>query len=533
MKATQQARGSRAGYPRRRHDSAAPSPMLTADSVRAPLQTLVTVMRRQWRLMLLCVVLVPATSLAFSLTQDERYTGSALLLFRDPALDDKLFGSSFFPVAEDPARQAATNVRLVSLTAVAERTAAALNRQGLSAGQISQSVSVSQEGESDVVEIEAEAGDPQLAADIANTFATEYIGFRTEADRARIREAQALLDAQIAELSPTEQAGPEGQRLREGSQELEVLSSLQTGNAELVQEASAPASPSSPKTRRNVVLGLLVGIMLGAALAFLRDQLDRRLRDADEAQEIYGRPILATIPKAASMSGRNAIRLHQPHDAANEAFRMLRTNLRYFNVDRRVDSVLVTSATPQDGKTTVSWNLALSEAEGGKRVLLIEADLRRPTISASMEATKPEGGLSLVLSDEQAFEDALIEVEAEAAGGTSTGGHMDVLVAGPLPPNPTELLESERMQLLLRDARRSYDLVVVDTPPAGQVADAIPLMARVSGVVVVVRLDQTERPAAANLHDELTQLDAPVLGIVVNGAAATDSYYYRQPTRRR
>lgn len=482
----------------------------------ATVDRLLNMGRRNLKLLLVCVLVVPAVALIYSLAQDKEYTASASLLFRDPGLDDALLGDSLFNQDDDPERAAATNLRLVSLRQISGRTAEALPGSGLSPDEIADKVSVSPQGESDLIAVEAVDGDPRAAAKLANTFANEYIAFRRDADRAKIAEAEALVNDQLERLGPDGAASADGTQLEERARELEILASLQTGNAELVQPAEPPSSASAPKPARNLALGLLLGLFLGGSLTFLREQLDRRLKDPAEAADVFGLPILAAIPESRTIS-TVGLREEAPGGIEGEAFRMLRANLRYFNVDRDVKSILVTSAAPQDGKTTVSWNLARAEADAGKSVLYLEADLRRPTLASQLQVSAAEG-LSLVLAG---------MVEVRKAIRTVQG--VDVLLAGPLPPNPTELMESKRMRDLIQWGEQNYDRVIIDTPPAAVVADAVPIMSEVNGVLIVVRIQRSQRDAAEHLRDQLANISAPMLGIAVNGVAMRPRNYYGAP----
>lgn len=459
-----------------------------------------------------------AAVLALSLSQQTQYTATASLLFRDPQLDQKLFGSTFLAPSTDPDREAATNVRLVSLDVVADRT----QRRLSGVDDVSKKVAIKPEGQSDVVSVAATDPSPSTATRIANTFANEYIAFRREADRAKTREAQRLVQRQLNGLAPAERRGAQGRPLRERADQLQVLASLQTGNAERAERAEVPSSPSSPKTARNVGLGVVLGLLVGVFLAFLRERLDRRIRDPKEMETLFERPILGAIPESRNRSSAEASLGLSQHEG--EAFRMLRANLRYFNIDRAIKSVLVTSAAPGDGKTTVCWNLASAAGAAGERVLLIEADLRHPRIGAGLGLT-PSAGLSTVLSGEAELDQAVQEVvlsEGRSGGGPRT---IDVLFAGPLPPNPTDLLESERMHELVVQAEREYDFTVIDTPPTSVVPDAIPLVSRVGGVIVVGRLAKSTRDSVAHLRDQLQNLDAPVLGVVLNGISSDSAGY--------
>jgi polysaccharide biosynthesis transport protein len=471
------------------------------------------VLRRRLPLLLLCVLLVPAAALAFSLSQEKEYTASASLLFRDPAFDEQLFGTTFLAPSSDPDREAATNVKLVSLDVVATRTSRRLGGD-IPASEISGAIDVSEQDQSDVVSVRATHREPAMAARIANTFAREYIAFRQQADRAKIQEAIDLLERQVGDASAT--PGQETRSLQRSADQLRLLGSLQTGNAELVEEARPPSSPSSPKTLRNVLLGFLLGGAVGVPLAFLFERVDRRIRRPDELETIFDRPLLGTVPESRVFGRAEGDSQGLPAVEA-EAFRLLRANLRYFNVDRHIDSIVVTSAAPADGKSTIAWYLAVAAADAGDRVLLLEADLRHPTLSRRLRF-RPDVGLSqLLATDIQTLQSSVTEIPVMTARSQSVVRSLDVVAAGPLPPNPTDLMESRRMRELIKQAEEMYDLVVIDTPPTSVVSDAIPLVTEVSGVIVVGRLGRSTREATHRLHDQLEHLNAPVLGVVVNG----------------
>ena len=488
------------------------------------LRTVITILRRRLPIVLICLIGVPAAAVALTLLQEKEYTAEASLLFRDPALDQKLFGSSFQQSPSDPAREAATNIKLISLDAVAARTARAIARD-LTPGEVSTKVEVAGESQSDVASIRAIDADPAFAARLANTFAEQYIRFRREADRSKVREAEELVNRQLDALTPAKRSGPRGRSIRERAEQLQVLGSLQTGNAELVQRAQVPESPSSPDTARNVVLGVIFGLLLGVGLAFLLEQLDRRVRDPREFEELLERPLLALIPESRALARGGPAQDQVLPTGEQEAFRMLRANLRYFSVDRPVRSVLVTSAAPGDGKSTVSWNLALAAAGTGTRVLLMETDLRHPSLAASTEHLAPKPGLSTVLAGHVEFAEVVQEITVPHQGRKRRERKMDVVVAGPIPPNPVDLIESERMRAVMREAQERYDLVVVDTPPISVVSDAIPLIREASGVIVVTRVGKSLRESVTQLKRQLEHLNAPTLGVVANGHKADRGAY--------
>jgi succinoglycan biosynthesis transport protein ExoP len=474
------------------------------------------VLRRRFFLVALCTIGVAGAALAFSFTQEKKYTASAQLLFRDPGFDQKLFGSTLLPPGGDAGRQAATNVRLVSLRVVADRTAQVLGN-GMTGSKVAGMVAVASDGQSDVVSIKAEARDPQLAARLANTFARQYIGFRRASDRATIREARALVARQLLQRRTNNQINAPA--LRKQIDQLDLLESLQTGNAELVQPAQAPGVPSSPRILRNSVIGGLLGLALGIGFAFLYDRLDRRMREPADIEEVFARPIIGSVPfSRAIASSRSPIPQSAQLDGSEaEAFRMLRANLRYFNSAREIKSVLITSGGPSEGKTTVAWNLAIAATQSGNRTLLIEADLRRPRLTQMGSPGERPRGLSQVLANEVAFDQALTSVPVRDPFGEDARLSLSVLLAGPIPPNPGDLLESARMAELIRHAEQDFDLVVIDSAPIAVVSDAVPLLRRVGGVLLVAWLGRTRRDAAGALTRQLDHLGVHALGVVVNG----------------
>ncbi len=481
-------------------------------------------LRRRIGIVVLCAILVPAAALGLSLAQKDQYSASASLLFRDPQFDQKFSGATVFQPNTDPNREAATNVKLVSLEVVAARTAKALHGK-LSPGDIQSKVAVASAGQSDVANINATDHNPVFAAQLANTFAKQFIAFRRDADRSKIASAEQLVQQKLAKLPPSQAGGAAGAALRRQAEQLQIMAALQTGNAELVQPAQTPTSPSSPKPVRNTAIGLLFGLLLGIGLATALERLDRRLKDPKEISDAFDRPVLGAIPESRAIATAD----HDPQRLAPgeaEAFRMLRANLRYFNVDRQIDSVLITSSAPADGKSTVAMHLASAAAAAGSRVALIEADLRHPTLARRL-GLPLDTGLSQVLAGQASdLHDVAHRVPVVGRRrGDADYRTMDVLVAGPIPPNPTDLIESERMRDVIRSAEAGYDLVVIDTPPTSVVSDAIPLVKEVSGVIVVCRLGKTSRESASHLRQQLENLEANTLGIVINSVGRQSRYY--------
>jgi capsular exopolysaccharide synthesis family protein len=484
---------------------------------------LLRALRRRLPLVLLCVLVVPAVAVALSVIQKKKYTATASLLFRDPQFDQKLFGASFVPSETDPARQAATNLDLVSLQRVAALTAAQL--PGMTEQRVSSAISVGSGGQADIATIQATSRSPSFAATLANAYASTYIAFRRDADQATIRSAEIPLERQIAALPKAQRLGAPGQSLQQRLGQLDVLASLQTGGAELVQPAEVPTSPSSPKPVRNGAFGAFFGILLAIAAAIIAEARDRRLRDPAELEQLFERPVLGVLPESTALTGTDPA-LRSVPELDREAFRMLWVNLRYFRLSRDIRSVLITSADRADGKSTVAWGLALMAAHAGPRTLLVEADLRNPSLASRFDAPA-QHGLTSVLMGDVGLREAVVGLSLPGTQHDSNPPRtLDVLFAGRRPPDPTDLVQSQRMADFLRQVEQEYELVVIDTPPAAIVSDAIPLISMVRGVIVVGRLGNTFREHARRLRQQLENLEAPTLGVVVNSMPESYQYGY-------
>ncbi len=483
------------------------------------LEQVAGVLRRRALWILLCFALVAVAAYGFSKYQTKQYTATASLVFSNNQLGQQVAGLA---VASSTSQQAQenTNLKLVKLGDMARKTAAALG-QGLTQQQVSARLSVSGEGESNIVNVSATATSPVLAAAIANTYADQFVTEQQNSNHAYYASALALVNKQLAGLSPRQRGGTAGLALENRAQSLGTLAELRNGNVQVAQAATAPTSPSSPRVSRNTFLGGVVGLLLGLVVAFLLERFDRRIREPKDLEAIYCLPLLGVVPESAALS-RSASNRKNAKEALPaseaEAFHLIRAHLRYFNVDRELRTLLVASAAPGDGKTTVARHLAGAAARMGTRVLLIEADLRRPTLAAQLDVYSGPG-LADLLIGMVSLNDAIQSIDFDQSAGQGSRGRMlDALVAGAaLPPNPGELIESHAMESLLEQVRSTYDLVVIDTPPLTAVSDAFPLLRKVDGVIVVGRVGRNRRDIAERLHATLMGAGAPLLGVVANG----------------
>jgi capsular exopolysaccharide synthesis family protein len=459
--------------------------------------------RRKW-LLLAIVVVIPTLVYVATARLPKVYEASATVNVRATAASSTLFSNHISPKADIAEAQT-----LIGTTVVGRRAAHLLGRSPEEANEVSAHIAVAPtnpaESDGNFLTIVAKASTPDEAARIANAVARAVAQVRTS-------NAIHIVDRQIATLTEQiEESGEEGEALEQELQQLRLLRASQAGTTPVIEPATPPSAPVSPKPRRNTTIALILALLVAIALPPLLDRLDRRIREPSELDELLDAPVLALIPDDAFPG-------HTPHPHVRESFQTLRASLTYFNVDRTLKTLVVTSPIQQDGKTTVAVNLALAYALDERDVVLIDADLRRPQV-ASRLGRDVSVGLDSVLVGEKTLEEAFVYVDAGA-------GRLRILPGATPPPNPAVLLGSQRMRLLLAELSDQVDIVVIDTPGLLAVSDAIPLFNQASGSVIVARLDQTPRDAITRTKQVIESSGGNVLGSVATGAHSGGIYGY-------
>ncbi|WP_405870780.1 MULTISPECIES: polysaccharide biosynthesis tyrosine autokinase [unclassified Streptomyces] len=321
---------------------------------------------------------------------------------------------------------------------------------------------------------------------------------------ARIADAVAERFITVVEKLETPKQAPTSREDRDAS-----TSRISPVSLGVTQQASIPREPVSPKRLLDLVAGVLGGLLLGAGIVALREALDTTIKTSDGLGELTSLPVLGSIPY-----DRNSARQRIAMDTAStsvraEAFRKLRANLQFAQVDDRPRVIVVTSSVPGEGKTTTAVNLALSLADAGLRTCLVDADLRRPSVAGTFGLVQ-DAGLTTVLIGQAGAEDVMQQA----------GGRLTVLTSGAVPPNPTELLASARMGEVLRELAGTYDVVIVDSAPLLPVADTIGLAPLADGVLFVVRASKTGRDQIRGAAESLSRTGVRILGTVFSMASS-------------
>jgi capsular exopolysaccharide synthesis family protein len=274
----------------------------------------------------------------------------------------------------------------------------------------------------------------------------------------------------------------------------------------VTQEAVAPTAPVSPRPVLNLAAGVLAGLLLGAGLVALRETLDTTLKTGEMLTQFTALPVLGTIPYDRNAPKKPLV-TSDVHSKRAEAFRKLRTNLQFSQVDDPPRLIVVTSSVPGEGKTNTAVNLALSLAEAGVSTCLVDADLRRPCVAPTFGLVQ-DAGLTTVLIGQARIEDVMQQ----------SGGGLSVLTSGAVPPNPTELLASARMEEVLRELADTYEIVIVDSAPLLPVADTLGLASLAQGALLVVRAAKTSRDQVRTAAESLDRVGVHVLGTVFSMA---------------
>jgi polysaccharide biosynthesis transport protein len=478
------------------------------------------VLQRRKKVMILAASAVMIVALIPAFVQDPVYEGRAQVLLKTGSAE-----SVFDRTGEriDASRAVDTELLVLRSSPVREAVASELGKvpkvTGTSLGQV------------DALEIRARDADPQRAAAITNAYATAYIDFRRTQAVDDLLAAATQIQRKINELQPQIEATADGSQkaalieqqsvFKQRLDQLQVDAALKTGGAQLITPAAIPTSPVAPKPLRTAVFALAVGLIVGVAVAFLHEHLDDSVKTKEDLERVTpGQPVVGLIPAVPTWKATEEARVvsrDDPTSPTAEAYRTLRTSVQFLAVDRPLKTLQVTSANAKEGKTTTLANLGVALAGAGRPVVLVCCDLRRPRIHEFFGLPNDIGFTSVLLGEVPLWS-AVQEVPGVP--------RLSLLASGALPPNPSELLSSPRTAEVLKPLQAEGNLVLVDSPPVLPVTDALVLSQHVDAVLLVSVVGRTTKKDLARASELLHQVDAPLLGTVLNGVSATDGYGY-------
>jgi len=479
----------------------------TEPTFRAYLQIL---RRRKWWVGLIAVLSLGA-SLAFAFTAHKQYSATAQLLVQSS------FDPSGGALQEQPVTQTDVETELQLVTSAPVQQAV---RQRLGS---TPTVSASEIGQTNVIAITATSRVPSEAALIANLYATDFVQYRQGVASRSLASTEAQLRSQISsvgqQLSTLSGAATSAEAsallnqeavLKEQLAQMQVSGAVDTGDVALVTPAQTPASPSSPKPAQDALLGLAAGLALGLGVAFLRESLDERLTSKEAAEHASGAPVLAMTPAVTTWRRHKrplVVTVSDPASPAAESYRSLRTSLQFARQGQPLRSVVLTSPGVNEGKTATLANLGVVFAQAGERVVLVSCDLRRPRLG-DFFGLDEQVGLTSILLGQRTLEETLLPVPGF--------GRLTLLPSGPIPPNPAELLNSAQAQEIFTRLRHHFDLVLIDSPPVLPVTDAAVLARHTDATLLLAAAGQTRRADLRRAAEKLDQVNAKILGIVLN-----------------
>lgn len=471
----------------------------------------------------LIVIALPLLALVFALVftqlQTRLYASSAELLFQTSPAETVLESNSAQRI--DPNRRLRNEIRVLTSPPVREAVRAKL-------GTVP-SISATPAPDTDVIRVRAVSTRPRSAAVTVNAYAEAYIEFRQQKAIDELFSAAQKIQQKLTELQRQTEAAPPGQKeelskvqgiFREELERLRVSADLTTAGAQLVAPAEPATEPFSPQPMRNIASALAVGLVLGVAGAFLRDHLDDTVKDKDDLAEAAGLPVLGLIPVASAWKAKDppqTVSLIKPSSLPAEAYRTLRTSVQFQALDKPLKTIQITSPSAEEGKTTTLANLGVALARAGQRVVLLCCDLRRPRIHEFFGLSNIPGFTSVLIGD-ASLQEALQRVPDV--------DRLFVLGSGPIPPNPSELLSSRRVKNLLSSLHNEGYMVLADSPPVLPVTDALVLSRLVDATLVITAAHSTRKKEIARAVELLRQVDAPLVGTVLNGVTPEGGYGY-------
>ena len=495
--------------------------------------------RRKWTIVIAAGIVV-SSALAAAFLQTPVYQADAEVLLQTGGGESLFDPSTGF--RNDPARAIQTEIQILRSQPVRDAVRKKL-------GQAPE-VSVSPIGQTDVINVAARSTDPRRAAAIANAYAQSYVTFKVtqavkdvvaavEQIQGKVTDLQAQindLDKRIGQLPAAQRSAVEPNfraqqdaliqqqsAFKQKLDQLQVERSLQSGGAQIVTSAVVPGSPVEPRPLRSGVLAGFLGLIFGVGLAFLFEYLDDSIKSKEDLDRVVtGLPVLGLVPTVAAWREKDKpqlVSIGDPSSAAAEAYRSIRTSIQFMALDRPMRTIQMTSPNAGEGKTTTLSNLAIALARAGQRVIVVCCDLRRPRVHEFFWLSNNVGFTSVLLG----------EVPLSAAIQAVPGeDRVKLLASGPAPPNPSELLGGRRTVELFTALQNECDVVLIDSPPVLPVTDAAVLSSRVDATVLVATVGQTTQKELHRAFELLKQVDAPLIGTVLNGVSADASYGYAE-----
>jgi capsular exopolysaccharide synthesis family protein len=486
------------------------------------LEVLLRTLRRHALLIVLSAIAAAATTWGVSSLEQSRYETSSTLLFTS----DRFSVNS----ALEPERRLSTLVVLAQSDQVLQGVGDAMGEEW-PRDRVAESIDVRAPSRSELIVITATAPSPEDAARLANETGRVFVTWRLEQQRettrGRISSLRSQLNALAGRTAPSDVAAAADLRTQLAQAEAELQ--MPTADVTLVEPARVPTSAVSPKPIRNAFVGFTAGLVIGLVLAGIRERMDHRLRYLEEVERAYGAPVVGVVPfvRRAAKGERSAgLADFSASSLLADAYRTIRTNVELTNIDgARRHVIVVSSAVPSEGKSGVVANLAVAFASAGRRVLIISADLRSPSLHEYFGLAPGHGeGLLEALWGERALAETAEPIQLDGAGASDRGG-ISLLATRHRPSDPASLVHSNALAKLIEDARNNFDVILIDSPPLLIGAEATALARRSDGLLIVSRIGTLMRGQAHRAAKVISSAAIVPVGVIVTGRLEGDTGY--------
>jgi tyrosine-protein kinase len=501
------------------------------------------ILRRHWWVIAIPLVVAPLGAFIVSSAEQPLYSATASVYINRTPATATATGVYDQSASTDPVRFFQTQADLARDPVLLERVARSRRATGVGPGELASSSSVYPSVNADLLIFSVQNRNGDTAASLANAYAAEFTKFQPEQTVNALSAALKTVRQKIADLRAhgTSSASAVYSDLVTRESQLSTALVLQGGNAPHVVQPAGGGAKIRPRPKRNALLGLVLGGILGIGLAFLREALDKRVRSEDDIETLLGLPLLGRLPKPARelRQTNQLVMLADPSSPAAEAVRKVRTNLEFVNIERGYRTIMISSSLEQEGKSTTLANLAVALARAGRRVALVDLDLRRPYLHRFFRIGAAPG-ITDVIGGRYELEQAMRVIpiagggralpeqmtDTSENGKSAVKGLLGVLPAGTIPEDPGEFILDGKLHDVIGELKGAWDVVLIDAPPMSAVGDALTLSANVDAIVVMTRLGVVQTGMIRELARQLEAAPAEKIGFIVSGAERGAVYGY-------